>query len=115
MLLYNVSGPTSFEFLRTYHGILHPTFQDACLARGLLASDDEWNLCLTEAALIQTGSQLRHLFAMILINNSPANPLALFNAHLQNLSDDCQYKLQNQFHILDPSQSQITDLALYYL
>jgi hypothetical protein len=42
----------------TYQGILLPTFQDACLARGLLESDDEWHLCLTEAGFIQTGSQL---------------------------------------------------------
>jgi hypothetical protein len=56
MLLYNVPSPTSFEDLQTYQGILNPTFQDACLARGLLESDDEWDLCLTEASFIQTGS-----------------------------------------------------------
>ena len=115
MLLYNVPGPTSFEDLRTYQGILYPTFQDGCLARGLLESDDEWDMCLTEAGFIQTGSQLRNLFAMILINNSLANPLSLFNTHFPNLSDDCCYKLQYQFHILDPSDVQIASLTLYYL
>ena len=115
MLLYNVPGPTSFEDLRSYEGILYPTFQDVCLARGLLESDDEWDMCLTEAGFIQTGCQLRNLFAMILINNSPANPLALFNTHFSNLSDDCRYKLQHEFHILDPSDIQVTSLTLYYL
>jgi len=52
---------------------------------------------------------------MILINNSPADPLALFNSHLPNLSDDCRYKLQHQFHIADHSDIQVTSLALYYL
>jgi hypothetical protein len=52
---------------------------------------------------------------MILINNSPANPPALFHAHLPNLSDDCRYNLQYKFHINNPSQHQITDLTLYYL
>ena len=115
MLLYNVPAPTSFEDLRTYQGVLLPTFQDTCLARGLLESDDEWHTCLTEAGFIQTGSQLRNLFAMILINNSPADPLSLFMAHLPNLSDDCRYKLQHQFNIANPSDNQVTSLALYYI
>jgi PIF1-like helicase len=115
MLLYNVPGPTSFEDLRRYEGIEYPTFQEACLARGLLESDNEWDKCLEEAGLIQTGFQLRSLFAMILINNSPANPLGLFNTHLLNLSGDCRYKLQHRFHIANPKEIQITSLALYYL
>jgi hypothetical protein len=41
MLLYNCPGPTSFEDLRTYQETLYPTFQEACLARGLLESDDK--------------------------------------------------------------------------
>lgn len=115
MLLYNVPSPTSFEDLRTYQGILHPTFQDACLARGLLESDDEWDICLAEAGFIQTGFQLRSLFAMILINNSPGDPLTLFNTHLPNLSDDCWYKLENQFHIASPNDIHVTNLTLYYI
>src|SRR5208282_3480713 len=41
MLLYSVPAPTSWEFLRTIDGIEYPTFQEACAARGLLATDDE--------------------------------------------------------------------------
>ena len=52
---------------------------------------------------------------MILINNSPADPLSLFTAHLQNLSDDCRYKLQHRFHIANPSDNQVISLALYYI
>jgi hypothetical protein len=115
MLLYNVRTPTSFEDLRTYRGTVLPTFQDACLAHGLLESDNEWHTCLTEAGFIQTGSQLRSLFTMILINNSPANPLALFTAHSTNLSDDCRHKLQHQFNIANPREDQVTSLALYYV
>jgi len=35
LLLIAVPGPTSFEDLRTHDGIVHPTFRDACIARGL--------------------------------------------------------------------------------
>jgi hypothetical protein len=46
LLLYNVPNPTSFQFLRTYHGVIYDIFQAACMARGLLESDDQWDKCL---------------------------------------------------------------------
>src|SRR5579859_871153 len=66
MLLYTVPAPTSWDFLKTVDGIRYFTFQEACATRGLLATDDEWHRCLEEAGLIQTGHQLRQLFAAIL-------------------------------------------------
>ena len=45
-LLTVVRGATSFESLRTYQGIEHSTYKEACLARGLLEDDQEWRLCL---------------------------------------------------------------------
>jgi hypothetical protein len=53
MLLYVVTSPTSWEALRTFNGVTHPTFKAACAARGLLEGDEEWDICLTEAALMQ--------------------------------------------------------------
>jgi hypothetical protein len=41
-LLTTVKGPMSWEHLRTFDGMLHPTFHSACLARGLLENDNEW-------------------------------------------------------------------------
>jgi PIF1-like helicase/Helitron helicase-like domain at N-terminus len=112
MLLYTVKCPTSLEALRTYEGIIYPTYKEACIARGLLETDEEWDICLTEAGSFQTGHQLRQLFATILLNNSPANPIGLFYRHFHLLSDDCQYRLQTYFHIENPSQDQITSLTL---
>jgi hypothetical protein len=90
----------------------HSTFQEACAARGLLESDNEWNLCLEEAALIQTGHQLRQLFVSILVHNNPLDPLSLYERHLPSLSDDCRHKLQNKFHIVNPNYEQVESLAL---
>jgi hypothetical protein len=115
MLLYTVPSPTSWEDLRTVDGVLHPTFQDACAARGLLATDEEWDRCLDEAGLIKTGHQLRQLFAAILLNNSPLDPLGLFERHFPNLSDDCQYRLRTHFHIPSPTLPQIESLCLHEL
>jgi len=61
-----IKGATSWEDLHTIDGVLYPTFQQACLALGLLEDDGEWNCCLSDAAGIQTGHQLHYLFAMIL-------------------------------------------------
>ena len=73
-LLTVVKGPTSFENLRTFGSITYPTFCEACLARGLLEDDGEWRQCLLEASVMQTGKQLRDLFATLLLFCSPAKP-----------------------------------------
>ena len=115
MLLYIVTCPTSFEYLRTFEGQLYDTFQAACLARGLLETDDEWDTCLNEAGSIQSGHQLRQLFTVILLGNTPADPLGLFDRHLHNLSDDCSYRLRTYFNNPHPTDNDIKDLALQYI
>ena len=92
---------------------LHPTFQSACAARGLLEGDDEWDQCLEEAGLIHTGHQLRQLFASILLHNNPLNPRLLYERHLPCLSDDCRYRLQTRFHVFNLGYEQIESLALH--
>jgi hypothetical protein len=57
-LLTIIKGAKSWEDLRTFEGHLYPTYKAACLARGLLEDDGEWNQALEEAGLMHTGSQL---------------------------------------------------------
>lgn len=76
LLLTVVRGATGFESLRTVDGVVHPTFRQACLARGLLEDDGEWRLCLAEAADLQTGWTLRQLFTSILLHCQPTHPEA---------------------------------------
>ena len=77
-----------------------------------MESDNEWNHCLEEAKLIQTGSQLRQLFVTILVHNNPLDPRKLYECHKPCLSDDCRFKLARQYHISDPSDIQVESLAL---
>jgi len=77
-LLMVTRGPKSFDDLRTVDGILCESFHEACLKRGLLEDDGEWLICLQDAAEIQTGSQLRHLFATLLLFCAPAEPKKLW-------------------------------------
>jgi hypothetical protein len=115
MLLYVVTCPTSFEYLRTYEGVLYNTFQEACTARGLLETDDEWDICLNEAGFIQSGEQLHQLFVIILLRNNPADPLGLFDRHLHHLSDDCRHRLKNRFGNPNPTDEDVKSLTLQYI
>jgi hypothetical protein len=63
ILLTHVSGATSFDSLKTVNGQTCRTFKEACIQLGLFQDDCEWDICLREASIMQTGRQLRHLFA----------------------------------------------------
>jgi len=58
MLLTIVKGSVSFEDLRTWNDVVHPTFKSACIARGLLDSDEQWDRSLAEAGLWQGGCRV---------------------------------------------------------
>ena len=51
-LLLHVKGATSYEDLRTYNNIVYGTFQEACIARGLLEDDQEWDRALSDAVAL---------------------------------------------------------------
>ena len=92
MLLTQVTGATSFENVRTYKNVIYKTFKEACIARGILGDDNEWHLCMQEAAEIQTGSELRHLFALILSTCDVSNPLKLWEQNIEHLCEDLLHK-----------------------
>ena len=80
MLLTVVKGAKSFKDLHHVPGQQEPlpTYHAACVARGLLADDGKWRLCLEEAAQIKTGTQLRHLFATLLLFSDILQPELLW-------------------------------------
>ena len=68
LLLLHVPGATSFEYLRTVNGELHPSISSAAKALRLLENDRECDDCLAEAVFFQMPRQLRQLFAFICIS-----------------------------------------------
>ena len=58
MILTIVKGPMSFEDLCTWDGVIHQNFKSACIAHGLLDSDEQWDCSLMEAELWQGGFRL---------------------------------------------------------
>lgn len=83
----------------------------ACVARGLYENDDEWQQCLREAAIIQSGVQLRLLFVTILIHGSPNNPRHLWNEFHVHLSDDYNWRLRRS-GVEQVTQDQVDSFAL---
>ena len=91
LLLTCVKGPTSYEDLRRYEGVVLPNFKAACIARGLLADDEEWRNCLRDASEHAFPRQLRELFASIICFAHPSNPAALWQEFFQELTDDFRH------------------------
>jgi len=94
ILFTHVIGATCFEDIKTTHRphtfttIVHPTFKAACLARGLLQDDVEWDQCLSEVAGVQVPSSLQQLFASLLIFNNVTNLGRLWDMHKGALTED---------------------------
>ena len=88
LLLCHVKGPCSFSHLRTYNDQIYGTFQDACIARGLLENDREWFACLRDASQTASPHQLRQLFACILAFCHPSRPADLFDDYFPAMTTD---------------------------
>ncbi|XP_065313429.1 uncharacterized protein LOC135922856 [Gordionus sp. m RMFG-2023] len=88
LLLNYVAGPTCFEDLRSFNGIVSNTFKDACIRRGLLSDDAGWNHCLEEGLSFKMPYQLRQLFSVILLHCEPIDPLGLWNSFKFYLCED---------------------------
>jgi hypothetical protein len=70
LLHQHVSHPVSFEDLKTVEGIVHPTFQQACVARSLLSDDTVWIKTMQEAIRVQHPKMARCIFAQLLAYGS---------------------------------------------
>ena len=74
LLLVNVPGPTSFEYLRTVNGTIHDTYRSACQDINLLENDQHWDNCINDKCKTSIPSQIRALFGIILTTCSPSAP-----------------------------------------
>ncbi|CAN1783366.1 ATP-dependent DNA helicase PIF1 [Linum perenne] len=50
MLLGKISGALNFKDLRTLNGIVYDNYEHTCQAMGLLSSDNEWDLVMSEVS-----------------------------------------------------------------
>ena len=74
-----MKGATCYKGIRTLlDGTACETFQQACVALGLLTDDREWITALNEANYVLRPSQIRAFFTVILVFSNPSDPLALW-------------------------------------
>ncbi len=88
LLLLNIRGATSFEYLKTVDNTLYETSKEAAIKRNLLAEDKEWEEALEEAGSFRMPRQLRQLFAFICIFGTPKNPRSLWDRFRSLLIED---------------------------
>jgi hypothetical protein len=108
-LLTVVRGAKSLTDLRTFETVVHPCFQDACRACGLLEDDGEWRICLTEASQIQTGFSLRLLFSSMLLFCQLSAPEQLWLEFQDAICDDLSVRVPN------PTIDRVHDYGLFLL
>jgi hypothetical protein len=76
--------------MATFNGVVHSSFRDACMARGMLCDDAEWVAAMTEIVDSQVSVDIiRRQFARILVHGNPENPKMLFDMFVDDLCDDC--------------------------
>jgi hypothetical protein len=109
MLLLIVKGTLSYESLCTYNNITHPTFKEACNARGLLSNDQEWYNAFDEAVRWATSNQLRQLFVTMLLFCEVGDEYKLFEKIWKLLTDDIQYSM---CETLNHREYQVPDVDL---
>ncbi|RCV21779.1 hypothetical protein SETIT_4G164800v2 [Setaria italica] len=95
VLLNHVKGTTCYEELRTIDGQILPSFREAAERRGLIEADNTLDDCLTEVELFRMPSLLRRLFAMILVFCEPHDIHALWNNHIEAMSEDYRRNCKN--------------------
>ena len=81
LILLHIKGATSFEYLRTFNGIIYPTYFEAAKALNLIQTEKEWDDCLKEASQFKFPTAMCELFAFICISHNPIDSLHLFNKY----------------------------------
>ncbi|XP_042963997.1 uncharacterized protein LOC122297994 [Carya illinoinensis] len=99
ILLNPIRGPLSFDDLKTVNGVLATTFREAATMHGLLERDDSVEESLQEASLYQMPSNLRKLFATILVYCNPTNSRYLWEHFEQDMSCDFQLTEVSQSNV----------------
>ena len=115
MLLTVVRGPTSFDYLKIVHGQQYSSYQQACIALGLLEDDQEWVHCFEKAVHFSTRNTLRTLFVTALMFGNVADPQSLWSRFGEKICDDLPYQLHYRTDIPPGLEHPHLDYGLFLL
>lgn len=89
LLLQNIKGATSFDYLKTVNNVIFDNFYDAAVELNLLNSNKQTQFCMEEAIAYQMPAQLRELFVLLAIYNCTGNEAKeIFETNKKYLMDD---------------------------
>jgi hypothetical protein len=115
LLLTVVRGPRSFTDLYFDEDVRYPTYQAACIARGLAENDQEWFQCFDEAVLFTLAGGLRTLFLTGLRQRLMADPLAIWEKYKHYFCDDLWRQLTRDGDFPFPLRDPHYDYGLFLL
>ena len=93
LLLVNVPGPASFQFLRKVDSELCATCREACQCLHLL-EDDHWDRWCCYF-IYGTSHQIQLLFAIIISTCFPSSPYNLWNKYKGNMAEDILHQVRS--------------------
>ncbi|XP_050222183.1 uncharacterized protein LOC126672278 [Mercurialis annua] len=88
LLLSHVKGPKSFEDLLTVDGAKCNSFKESAIKRNLLESDQSASECMSEAVAFQMPTELRRLFAILLVYCEPTDVRQLWDDYIEDMCED---------------------------
>ena len=100
----------TFKSLRTHKGIEYNTYKECCLAMKLIQDDQEYDNCLQEATEHKFPSQIRNLFAQLLVYCNPTNPRALWEKYKVHMYEDYIHRYKDTR--MPITEKEAEDLAL---
>ncbi|GJU29198.1 DNA helicase [Tanacetum coccineum] len=113
LLLSHQKGCKSPVEVRTVNEQIYPTYRAAFEALGLFGDDREWDIALEESAISATSSEIRTLFAQLLIYCEVSDPPKLWRKHWQAMRDDIPAKVSEATGI--PNYNVNTAQLQYYI
>ncbi|XP_023641963.1 uncharacterized protein LOC111831563 [Capsella rubella] len=114
VLINIVKGPTSYDDIKTYNGVVYKSYKEACFARGIISDDQFWIDSIIDASQWCFADYLRNFFAMLILSDSLYRPEHVWEESWKLLSEDIEHRKRDEYNNPDLTltDQQIRNYAL---